>query len=98
MINSSHGDEELDASHVSVITVGEEPSVKELNSWKNKEENEVSKPIRVAVNTTSESNEVKLNGRATAVKSNDPTEVYIVINDSTNVHKLVILQKCLTYN
>jgi len=78
---------------VSVITVGEEPSVKESDSWKNKEEIEVSKPIRVAVNTALESNEVKMNGRATVVKPNDPTEVYIVVNDSTNVHKLVILFK-----
>lgn len=78
---------------MSVITVGEEPSVKESDSWKNKEEIEVSKPIRVAVNTALESNEVKMNGRATVVKPNDPTEVYIVVNDSTNVHKLVILFK-----
>lgn len=79
----------MDASHVSVITVGEEPSIKELDSWKSKEEIEVPKPIRVPVNTALESNKFKMNGRV--VKPNDPTEVYIVVNNSTNVHKLVIL-------
>lgn len=94
VINSSQVDEvELDASHVSVITVGEEPSVKELNSWKSKEEIEVSKPICVPVNTVSESNKLKMNGRATVVKPHDPTEVYIVVNNSINVHKLVIYLK-----
>ncbi|XP_025416771.1 serine/threonine-protein kinase 10 isoform X3 [Sipha flava] len=83
VINSSHTDEEeLDASHVSVITVGEEPSIKELDSWKNKEEIEVPKPICVPVNTALESNKLKMNGGA--VKPNDPTEVYIVVNNSTN--------------
>jgi STE20-like kinase len=84
VINSLQADEDLDASHVSVITVGEEPSVKELDSWISKEEVDLSKPIRVPVNTASESNKMKMNG----VKSNDPTEVYIVVNNSTNVHKL----------
>lgn len=90
VINSSQVDEELDASHVSVITVGEEPSVKELDTWKSKEETELSKPMCLPVNTALESNKVKMNGRATVVKPNDPTEVYIVVNNSTNVHKLVI--------
>lgn len=90
MINSSHADEELDSSHVSVITVGDESSVKEIGSWKNKEENEVSKLVRLPVNIASESNKMKMNGRATVVKPNDPTEVFIVVNNSTNVHKLVI--------
>ncbi|XP_022165258.1 serine/threonine-protein kinase 10 isoform X2 [Myzus persicae] len=86
VINSSQIDEEeLDASHVSVITVGEEPSVKELDPWNSKEEVEVSKPICVPVNT--DSNKVKMNGRATMVKPSDPAEVYIVVNNSTNVHK-----------
>lgn len=76
---------------MSVITVGEEPAVKELDSLKSKEETEVSKPICVSVNAASESNKIKMNGRATVVKPNDPTEVYIVVNNSTNVHKLVIL-------
>lgn len=93
VINSSQVDEELDASHVSVITVGEEPSIKELEAWKSKEEIEVSKPMCVPVNTALESNKVKMNGRATVVKPNDPTEVYIVVNNSTNVHKLVIFIK-----
>lgn len=92
MINSSQLDEEeLDASHVSVITVGEEPSSKEIDSWTSKEEIKVSKPIRLPVNTATKSNQVKMNGRATVVKPNDPTEVFIVVNNSTNVHKLVIL-------
>lgn len=91
MINSSQVDEEeLDASHVSVITVGEEPSSKELDSWKSKEEIEVSKPVCVPVNTALESNKIKMNGRAT-VKPSEPAEVFIVVNNSTNVHKLVIL-------
>lgn len=91
MINSSQADdEELDASHVSVITVGEEPSVKELGPWNIKEEVEVSKPICVPVNT--DTNKVKMNGRATMVKPSDPTEVYIVVNNSTNVHKSVIIK------
>ncbi|XP_060863110.1 serine/threonine-protein kinase 10 isoform X3 [Metopolophium dirhodum] len=86
VINSSQADEEeLDASHVSVITVGEEPSAKELGPWNSKEEVEVSKPICVPVNT--DTNKVKMNGRATMVKPSDPTEVYIVVNNSTNVHK-----------
>lgn len=76
---------------MSVITVGEEPSDKDLDSWKSKEEIEVSKPICVSVNTATESNKIKMNGRATMGKPNDPTEVYIVVNNSTNVHKLVIL-------
>lgn len=76
---------------MSVITVGEEPSIKELDSWKNKEEIEISKPMHIPVHTAIESNKVKMNGRATVVKPNDPTEVYIVVNNSTNVHKLVIL-------
>lgn len=78
---------------MSVITVGEEPSVKELGPWKTKEEIEVSKPIRVPVNTSSETNKVKMNGRATMVKPSDPTEVFIVVNNSTNVHKLVTIIK-----
>lgn len=91
VINSSQlEEEELDASHVSVITVGEEPSSKELESWTSKEEIKVSKPIRLPVNPATKSNKVKMNGRATVVKPNDPTEVYIVVNNSTNVHKLVI--------
>lgn len=76
---------------MSVITVGEEPSDKDLDSWKIKEEIEVSKPICVSVNTATELNKIKMNGRATMGKPNDPTEVYIVVNNSTNVHKLVIL-------
>lgn len=95
VINSSQVDEELDASHVSVITVGEEPSIQELDAWKSKEEIEVSKPMCVPVNTALESNKVKMNGRATVVKPNDPTEVYIVVNNSTNVHKLVIFTKII---
>jgi len=93
VINSSQAEEEeeLDASHVSVITVGEEPSVKELDPWTNKEEVELSKPICVPVNTASDTNKVKMNGRATMVKPSDPTEVYIVVNNSTNVHKSVII-------
>jgi len=92
VINSSQADEEeLDASHVSVITVGEEPTVKELGPWNSKEEVEVSKPICVPVNT--DTNKVKMNGRATMVKPSDPTEVYIVVNNSTNVHKSVIIYK-----
>jgi len=92
VINSSQADEEeLDASHVSVITVGEEPSVKELVPWINKKEVEVSKPICLPVNT--DTNKVKMNGRATMVKPSDPTEVYIVVNNSTNVHKSVIIKK-----
>lgn len=90
VINSSQADDDLDASHVSVITVGEELPVKELDSWKSKEDTELSKPIRVPVNTASESNKVKMNGHPAVVKSNDPTEVFIVVNNSTNVHKLVI--------
>lgn len=91
VINSSQAnEEELDASHVSVITVGEEPSIKEFDAWKSKEEIEVSKPICVPVNTTLEPNKFKMNGRTTVVKPHDPTEVYIVVNNSTNVHKLVI--------
>lgn len=98
MINSSHADEEdLDASHVSVITVGDESSVKEIGLWKNKEDSDLSKLVRVPVNTASESNKMKMNGRATVVKPNDPTEVYIVINNSTNVHKLVILVTFTTF-
>ncbi|XP_027843647.2 serine/threonine-protein kinase 10 isoform X2 [Aphis gossypii] len=88
VINSSQAEEEeLDASHVSVITVGEEPSVKELSPWKDKEGIEVSKPICVPVNTPTDTNKVKMNGRATMVKPSDPTEVFIVVNNSTNVHK-----------
>ncbi|KAL4131778.1 hypothetical protein QTP88_009040 [Uroleucon formosanum] len=86
VINSSQAaEEELDASHVSVITVGEEPSVKELDPWNSTEEVEVSKPICVPVNT--DTNKLKMNGRATMVKPNEPTEVFIVVNNSTNVHK-----------
>lgn len=93
MINSTQADEEeLDASHVSVITVGEEPSTKEVDSWQSKEI-EVSKPVCVPVNTASESNKLKMNGRATVVKHNDPTEVFIVVNNLTNVDKLGILFK-----
>lgn len=91
MINSTQADEEeLDASHVSVITVGEEPSIKELIPWNNKEAVEVSKPICLPVNT--DTNKVKMNGRATMVKPSDPTEVFIVVNNSTNVHKSVIIK------
>lgn len=90
VINSSQADDDLDASHVSVITVGEEPSVKESDTWKHKEEIEMSKPIRVPVSTITESNKIKMNGHLAVVKSNDPTEVYIVVNNSTNVHKMVI--------
>lgn len=92
MINSSQAaEEELDASHVSVITVGEEPSVKELGPWNSTDGVEVSKPICVPVNT--DTNKVKMNGRATMVKPNEPTEVFIVVNNSTNVHKSVIIKK-----
>lgn len=90
VINSSQADDDLDASHVSVITVGEESSVKKLDSWKNKEV-EISKPICVPVSTATDSNKVKMNGHPSVVKSNDPAEVYIVVNNSTNVHKMVIL-------
>lgn len=90
VINSSQADDDLDASHVSVITVGEEPSVKESDSWKHKEEIEMSKPICVPVSTITESNKVKMNGHTAVVKSSDPAEVYIVVNNSTNVHKMVI--------
>lgn len=90
VINSSQAEDDLDASHVSVITVGEEPSVKESDSWKHKEEIEISKPIRVPVSTITESNKVKMNGHPAVIKSSDPAEVYIVVNNSTNVHKMVI--------
>lgn len=95
MINSSQAEDNLDASHVSVITVGEEPSVKKLDSWKNKEEVEVSKPVCVPVSNITDSNKVKMNGHPSVVKSNDPAEVFIVVNNSTNVHKMVILFKYL---
>lgn len=75
---------------MSVITVGEESSIKKLDSWKNKEV-EVSKPVCVPVSTATDSNKVKMNGHPSVVKSNDPAEVYIVVNNSTNVHKMVIL-------
>ncbi|XP_050421014.1 serine/threonine-protein kinase 10 isoform X2 [Adelges cooleyi] len=90
VINSSQIDvEELDASHVSVITVGEEPHAKEADLWKNKIDPEVPKPIRVPINSVPESNKLKMNGRKPVVKSsNEPSEVYIVVNNSTNAKNL----------
>lgn len=91
VINSSQANiEELDSSHVSVVTVGEETTSKETDLWKNKVDHEINKPVRVPIKTMPESNKIKMNGGTTVMKSNEPSEVTIVLNNSKHVTQFLL--------
>ncbi|XP_050545072.1 serine/threonine-protein kinase 10 isoform X2 [Daktulosphaira vitifoliae] len=85
VINSSQANiEELDSSHVSVITVGEEPTAKETDLWKTKTNHEINKLVRVPIKALPDSNNVKMNGCTNVMKSVEPSEITIVVKSSKN--------------